>query len=181
MVFRKDKMKYLIFILMISQLLFSIESGIYLNQREYENGTICNEVIQNGIICKKQNFESILLPEGKADEILFFSNENMKVMMIYNEDYESFIFYPLRKVNEKIYKSEKKMKKYSSGFGMTNSSERKIIEYDIILEVKDKEEVLVYSINNHLYNQKKYKFYKNLRKEQEITIQNYLKLIEELE
>ena len=66
-------MKYLIFIL-ISQILFTFETGIYFNTGEYENGKLCNEVIKNGEICKDKTLRSMLIPESGKDYILIYKN-----------------------------------------------------------------------------------------------------------
>ena len=172
-------MKYLIFIL-ISQILFTFETGIYFNTGEYENGKLCNEVIKNGEICKDKTLRSMLIPESGKDYILIYKNKNTdkKFIFMFNEIVDDHVVYPVREINLNIYSFDKKMKKYSALSIL--GPKKEIIEYDVLVEIGDENEIVIYNILNHSYSKNKYKLYKKISEEEGMAIKDYLKLIEEL-
>ena len=70
---------------LISFVIFSVESGIYLERNKYETGKICkNQMIKNNEFCKEQIESSVEIPEGTNENLIIYEDLNKKnVVLIY--------------------------------------------------------------------------------------------------
>ena len=177
-------MKYLIFLVMICQILFTFETGIYRSMGEHESGRTCNEVIKDGKICKEEISSLILLPEGKTNKILLYNDKNAVVVVVFDKLTRKFLTYSIEKINDNIYKYNKRIEKaaliFGENFDGNLSYGNEMTEYEVILELELKNEIKIYDIINQSYTSDKYKLYRKLGEEESVTMKNYLKLIEEL-
>lgn len=126
---------------LISFVIFSVESGIYLERNKYETGKICkNQMIKNNEFCKEQIESSVEIPEGTNENLIIYEDLNKKnVVLIYkgkNDDEPQKL--KLTKISKNYYKSviPLKLKGVSIGFdenGETVINTEVINDFNVIL------------------------------------------------
>ncbi|MCP1226581.1 hypothetical protein [Sebaldella sp. S0638] len=74
-------MKKIYMFFLISFVIFSVESGVYLKRNKYETGKICkNQIVKNNEFCKEQIERSVEIPEGTNQNLIIYEDLNKKML-----------------------------------------------------------------------------------------------------
>jgi hypothetical protein len=160
-------MKYIFFLLIFFNIIYSKEITEYHDSLEYEQGEICKKIIENGKICKKKIMSSIKYTDiqnyNREDYIIKIENEKNSIelsLFVRKDKRREEIKIPLEVVSKNLYKGLKQIEKIDYSYDFNNlgkvKSEKKNY-YDIYVEfLNDKEYLKLYMIDGKFYLEKRY-------------------------
>lgn len=161
-------MKYIFFLLMLFNIIYSKEMREYHDLLEYEQGEICEKLIKNGEVCKKKIISSIKYTDiqnyNREDYIIKIKNEKNSTglsLFIRKNIGEEEVKISLESISKNLYKGLEPIEKIEYSFDFSNLGKIKVEKktyYNIYVEFfNNKEYLKLYMIDEKFYLEKKYK------------------------